>query len=668
VKHLFFSYSRQQLHYAEALVNALQKAGQEVWFDLQRLAPGSDWEQSIQQGLNECRGTVLLLSKSALASKMVSKEWGRALHLRKPIFIVMFDDVPIPVELQGASIIDTRGGFDATARRLLECVRGDGICQDEIAPSRWLPRAMEREPRRAALILLIDALVFLGAVFAIYSSALFNPENHWVNATYRALIPFTDRLNFLWLFFLIGLWTLWMGWLFVRRRGGSHWSLTLLLLGVGFLIFLSIPGLFLATLDQPNVIFIWLLCILLIILALANLNAMRWLMLATPTMLRWLPTGGVSDQQRQALLPARAVGGRLKVISYILEYDEADQAVAEKVRAAMKKYGHYDVQYTYEEVLCVAVVSKRTTLERIESLFERYPRLILVIGGRISSKVHKRIEDYQIVDYRLRNDVVLQNMASLLAGGSVNRGQLTRLITPRWFGGSNPIQRAAEMPEMLIRDSLFTWAAGVAPGCITMLIISVACLATLVTVNSLFSISSRSDRAAARSTIVAEAATRSAAYTPPPPTATPQVVTVNNFNFELFGNWIFSSDYEPYRAALQDHPTAAPIWSAATGDGLSMVALDYPAREPLAFLWTQFGTGGLYKNVSLREWQFGGNLQVSYFPRDTRDHGVLAGVKEWIFVIQQKEDATVFHVLGAERWSVNDEPPKIILDFFASLT
>ncbi len=198
MKHLFFSYSRQQLHYAEMLVYELQKAKQEVWFDLQRLIPGSNWSNSIEQGIDGCRGLVLLLSKAAYESSNVEKEWRRALRAGKPIFVVLFEDVRLPPELQDTSIIDTRQGFDDTAWRLVECVTSDAVCRDAIPPSRWLPRAMEREPRRVVMTLLIDGLVFVGGVFAVYLSAFDYPADQWINTVYRGLISFSDRLGFLW--------------------------------------------------------------------------------------------------------------------------------------------------------------------------------------------------------------------------------------------------------------------------------------------------------------------------------------------------------------------------------------------------------------------------------------------------------------------------------------
>ncbi|MBL8156567.1 MAG: toll/interleukin-1 receptor domain-containing protein, partial [Anaerolineae bacterium] len=43
----FLSYSRSQYYFAESLVLRLQASGLAVWFDVQQLEPGSDWQRDI---------------------------------------------------------------------------------------------------------------------------------------------------------------------------------------------------------------------------------------------------------------------------------------------------------------------------------------------------------------------------------------------------------------------------------------------------------------------------------------------------------------------------------------------------------------------------------------------------------------------------------------------
>src|SRR5579872_3416655 len=90
---LFLSYSRQELYFAESLVNELS-SDFDVWFDIQRLRPGIDWGAEIRHGLDDCDALVLVASETALHSPYVADEWERVLFERKmPVYILVFESV-----------------------------------------------------------------------------------------------------------------------------------------------------------------------------------------------------------------------------------------------------------------------------------------------------------------------------------------------------------------------------------------------------------------------------------------------------------------------------------------------------------------------------------------------------------------------------------------------
>ncbi len=157
----FFSYSRQELYFAEAAVLGLQKAGLNIWFDLQQLEPGCEWSSEIQRGLDTCDGLIVLASYASLHSLWVALEWKHALEAGKPIHIILFEAVifdPIPSsdktnnqpialdELQKAavSIIDMRRQFNEKIARLVPLINEQKSEHDAIpAPNRWrLPTVM----------------------------------------------------------------------------------------------------------------------------------------------------------------------------------------------------------------------------------------------------------------------------------------------------------------------------------------------------------------------------------------------------------------------------------------------------------------------------------------------------------------------------------------------
>ncbi len=108
----FISYSRREYYFTESLVLNLQNAGVDVWFDIQQLEPGIDWQQDIQRGLAECQSLTLVASKASLASPYVRQEWEAALKASKPIVIVLFESVRLPRILRDkAQVVDFRTSF-----------------------------------------------------------------------------------------------------------------------------------------------------------------------------------------------------------------------------------------------------------------------------------------------------------------------------------------------------------------------------------------------------------------------------------------------------------------------------------------------------------------------------------------------------------------------------
>jgi hypothetical protein len=76
---IFVSYSRKDRDITQRLVADLQKAGAEVWVDVEGIRSGN-FMQAIDKALAECDWMVLILSPSALESQYVPEETYTALH------------------------------------------------------------------------------------------------------------------------------------------------------------------------------------------------------------------------------------------------------------------------------------------------------------------------------------------------------------------------------------------------------------------------------------------------------------------------------------------------------------------------------------------------------------------------------------------------------------
>jgi hypothetical protein len=182
----FVSYSRQTLYFTESLVLALQKAGVNLWFDLQQLKPGCNWSAEIQDGLKTCDGIILVVSQAAMRSPYVALEWEDALNSGKPIHLVFFESVKfdpiaaqitnpdgstsqreiLPAQLldKATSIIDARADFKGAVKRLLQSLQGIECPRDSI-PSPNRLRIPTRLPIAVGFIGLSMAVLTLTMAF-----------------------------------------------------------------------------------------------------------------------------------------------------------------------------------------------------------------------------------------------------------------------------------------------------------------------------------------------------------------------------------------------------------------------------------------------------------------------------------------------------------------------
>ena len=78
---VFISHSSKDKAFVETLVEKLQEAGVETWFDTQQLQPGDSIVQGIQDGLTDSDYLVLVLSRNpAVSESVTSRERGNTLR------------------------------------------------------------------------------------------------------------------------------------------------------------------------------------------------------------------------------------------------------------------------------------------------------------------------------------------------------------------------------------------------------------------------------------------------------------------------------------------------------------------------------------------------------------------------------------------------------------
>ena len=108
--HIFISYSKKDIVYAEKLINRLRREGFNPWVDMDGLSAGTYWQDRLQKQIETCDAYILIMSNNARHSKWVPDELVTAKTNGKPIFPLLLDDTKLFLALQTIQFEDVRGG------------------------------------------------------------------------------------------------------------------------------------------------------------------------------------------------------------------------------------------------------------------------------------------------------------------------------------------------------------------------------------------------------------------------------------------------------------------------------------------------------------------------------------------------------------------------------
>lgn len=108
--HIFISYSRKDIVYAEKLINALRREGFNPWVDMEGLGAGTQWLRRLQKQIVNCDAYILIMSRNSFNSTWVPDELVVAKTKGKPIFPLLLDDTEIFLAIQTIQLEDVRGG------------------------------------------------------------------------------------------------------------------------------------------------------------------------------------------------------------------------------------------------------------------------------------------------------------------------------------------------------------------------------------------------------------------------------------------------------------------------------------------------------------------------------------------------------------------------------
>jgi hypothetical protein len=93
MSHIFISYSRKDLTFAQKIVDALAANDLDTWIDWKSIPKGEDWEQEIYRGIEGADAFLFLLSPDSVVSEMCNKEIDHVVKNGKWILPIVNRDI-----------------------------------------------------------------------------------------------------------------------------------------------------------------------------------------------------------------------------------------------------------------------------------------------------------------------------------------------------------------------------------------------------------------------------------------------------------------------------------------------------------------------------------------------------------------------------------------------
>ncbi len=401
---IFVSYSRDQLYFAESLTLHMQQHSLDVWFDLQQLSPGSDWQARIHDGLSRCDQLVLIVSKAALSSPYVAAEWEAARAADKPITLVLFEAASLPEGLQKCPVFDFRRTFNRPMANLARHLN-----HTEVAPTAFMP-----PPNRLHVRLTMPLhIVYLLVTMSITSIASVGVA---IWATRRS------GPNSASLLLLVGM--LWVGYTtlqFARRRADYRGVRLVMAVFASVTLFFPLLAMSFVTLLSVLVgevrflgeIWAWMVGGLLV----AGLAGYGYFYILnfSGDLLRWFPAGKVSQGFRQRI-NRRVLRHPLGLgVTYQLHYASADGPTAQTIRYSFQ---HAPLLREVQDDAAhhLILVSNHTPVNDLATWAEQYQdKMILVVIAPIQvPDLLGFVLRYQWVDFIGRDTQQMKQLAENL--------------------------------------------------------------------------------------------------------------------------------------------------------------------------------------------------------------------------------------------------------------
>jgi WD40 repeat protein len=131
MSHIFVSYSRKDIEFAQRIVDSLAAQELDTWIDWKSIPKTVDWEQEIYRGIEEADAFLFMVSPDSVQSEMCNKEIAHAVKNEKriiPIVIRDADEKNIPTVVKKLNWIfcrEEQDNFTTAVGQIREAIHTD---------------------------------------------------------------------------------------------------------------------------------------------------------------------------------------------------------------------------------------------------------------------------------------------------------------------------------------------------------------------------------------------------------------------------------------------------------------------------------------------------------------------------------------------------------------
>jgi|GEM_PF-6950954 len=176
---VFISYSRRDTDFVDLLHRLLESKGYDAWLDRSDISVGSQWDNAIQDAIEERSHMIVILSPDAVQSENVADEWNFAREKSKTIIPVYYRDCDVPMRLSRFQRVDFAAkSFSDAFKDLLEALG---------QPDKRPDDALELAKRKGMILVEGPAGFSIGFVYSAYPEAASFVNTVWYTLLWQVI-------------------------------------------------------------------------------------------------------------------------------------------------------------------------------------------------------------------------------------------------------------------------------------------------------------------------------------------------------------------------------------------------------------------------------------------------------------------------------------------------